>query len=619
MSDSKLNIIMEREASTELAGRSSLVSRGIAYLNSLSNPNPKLLWSFHGYGEKKGTGPGGRPFSFSVLPEHIPQELVEWRQWICWDFAWRDGRWRKSPVSPINGSLASELDASVWGSFDEAYAFACHHQLSGIGFVLSAEDPYVGVDLDDCRDENTGKIKAWALRIITLLDSYAEVSPSGTGVHILVRGTLPPATFYRPQSGYPEVYDRNQYLTFTGRRFIEVPESIEYRQEGIEETRSTLVNSRPSPMGQIRRWPSIRDMAISKDTILISTWDNCISALDPQTGRHKWYMQRSPVQHDLCLTINQHSFLVRKGDYLSSLDAEIGEERWRFQVEGPFVYASAHRGMAYIRELVRDGVECQHSRVSAVDAESGAVLWQVQTPAGFSDPIPYDETLWVQNSDDLMMLDASTGETHLHYPTLQTTVVRRTAESLIWQSEDSVSALDFATGQLLWHSHDWHDSLLSAASSSVVVLSGNGDVHNAGFEHVLDAISGEFRWSRPCRDEDTRLFLSKSLVELAFVGGETLTAIDARSGATLWRLATEAKPRLLSDNNGILFAVDGASLIAVDALSGRLLWTLPVFDKDAGSRSLGEIASESTPRFQVHDSTIYIVADHVLFAIAVSK
>jgi outer membrane protein assembly factor BamB len=152
-----------------------------------------------------------------------------------------------------------------------------------------------------------------------------------------------------------------------------------------------------------------------------------------------------------------------------------------------------------------------------------------------------------------------------------------------------------------------------------VILSGNGDVLNRSFEHVLDAVTGEFRWSRPCRDHDDRLFLSKSLVGLAFVGGHTLMAIDARSGATLWRLATEAKPRLLLENNGILFAVDGASLMAIDALSGRMLWTLPVYDKDAGSRSLGEIVAESMPRIEVHGSTVYIVADHVLFAITVSK
>jgi outer membrane protein assembly factor BamB len=109
------------------------------------------------------------------------------------------------------------------------------------------------------------------------------------------------------------------------------------------------------------------------------------------------------------------------------------------------------------------------------------------------------------------------------------------------------------------------------------------------------------------------------LVGLAFVGGETLTAIDARSGATLWSLATEAKPQLLSDNNGILFAVDGASLMAIDALTGRVRWRLPVYDRDAGSRSLGEIVAESTPRLQFHDSTIYIIADHVLFAVSVPE
>jgi putative DNA primase/helicase len=64
--------------------------------------------------------------------------------------------------------------------------------MHGIGYVFSAEDPYTGIDLDKCRDPETGTIEEWAQEIIISLRSYTEISPSGRGVHIIVRGKLPP-------------------------------------------------------------------------------------------------------------------------------------------------------------------------------------------------------------------------------------------------------------------------------------------------------------------------------------------------------------------------------------------------------------------------------------------
>src|SRR5207244_12523629 len=53
---------------------------------------------------------------------------------------------------------------------------------AGVGFVFSSDDPYTGVDLDKCRNPETGQIEEWAQGIIEQLDSYTESSQSGTGV-----------------------------------------------------------------------------------------------------------------------------------------------------------------------------------------------------------------------------------------------------------------------------------------------------------------------------------------------------------------------------------------------------------------------------------------------------
>ena len=49
----------------------------------------------------------------------------------------------------------------------------------------------VGFDFDIVRDPEFGIIDPWAQELIDELDGYAEVSPSGTGVKVIVRGELP--------------------------------------------------------------------------------------------------------------------------------------------------------------------------------------------------------------------------------------------------------------------------------------------------------------------------------------------------------------------------------------------------------------------------------------------
>ena len=118
---------------------------------------------------------------------------------------------------------------------DEAVKALTQHpdRFSGLGFVFSPEDPYCGIDLDNCRDPQTGKIKLWASEILHAIDSYAEVSPSGTGVKIWAKATLPSAVKAHvdhnghpvpPISGKPspradgavEIYSSGRYFTVTG-------------------------------------------------------------------------------------------------------------------------------------------------------------------------------------------------------------------------------------------------------------------------------------------------------------------------------------------------------------------------------------------------------------------
>src|SRR5262249_51553706 len=73
------------------------------------------------------------------------------------------------------------------------------------GFAFKEGGGLCGVDLDRCRDAHTGGLAKWALVVLRMLNSYAEVSPSGAGVKVVVRGSLP---FPDGQTGTRRPIDR---------------------------------------------------------------------------------------------------------------------------------------------------------------------------------------------------------------------------------------------------------------------------------------------------------------------------------------------------------------------------------------------------------------------------
>src|SRR5215217_4409248 len=152
------------------------------------------------------------------------------RQWLCWRIEERNGELTKVPYTPRTGQRADSTAPDTWGGYDEAASACKDHSYAGIGFVFTPEDDLCGVDLDKCLDSETGEIESWAWKIIEELDSYTEISPSGTGVHILVRGELPAG---RNRKGRFEAYDRSRYFTVTGKHLAGTPRTIERRQEEL--------------------------------------------------------------------------------------------------------------------------------------------------------------------------------------------------------------------------------------------------------------------------------------------------------------------------------------------------------------------------------------------------
>ncbi|EMA52022.1 phage NrS-1 polymerase family protein [Halococcus salifodinae] len=189
-----------------------------------------------------------------IHTEHVPTRLAEREQWICWREAEREGKPTKLPIDPLVGELASTTDPTTWTDFETAieYADRTATDADGIGYVFAAHDPFVGVDLDGCRDPETEVGDEWAVEVINRLDSYTEVSPSGTGYHVLVRGDL--AT-QRRRKGDVEMYDTARFFTVTGEHVDGTPTEVVERSEALGaiqreylgETGSETSDERSSP------------------------------------------------------------------------------------------------------------------------------------------------------------------------------------------------------------------------------------------------------------------------------------------------------------------------------------------------------------------------------------
>ena len=106
--------------------------------------------------------------------------------------------------------------------------------IGGIGFVLSPDDPYCIVDLSGCRNPETGEIEPWARGVIDRLNSYTELSPSGLGVHIILRGRLPGSgRSIKRGTGKVQLRGERYFFTMTGQHMAGTPTAIRGRKREL--------------------------------------------------------------------------------------------------------------------------------------------------------------------------------------------------------------------------------------------------------------------------------------------------------------------------------------------------------------------------------------------------
>lgn len=149
--------------------------------------------------------------------DNFPEELTKIDNWCVWKYEKRNNQKpTKVPYNAQTGQRAKSNDSNTWSSFESAMYVYNSGDADGIGFFF--QEPYVGIDIDDASDD-VHRFKAGDHKdnIVSefheAFKSYTEISPSGTGIHIIVKGKIPGD---RRRKKNVEMYENGRFFTMTG-------------------------------------------------------------------------------------------------------------------------------------------------------------------------------------------------------------------------------------------------------------------------------------------------------------------------------------------------------------------------------------------------------------------
>lgn len=200
--------------------------------------------------------------------DNIPYELRALNQWVV-------AGSNKLPINPRTGQAAAVDDPSTWSSFDEARQSGYMH----VGFVLSRDDPYTIIDLDS--PQTPEQITRHQM-ILATFDSYAEVSQSGQGIHIIVRGNIPSGR----RRDRVEVYSDGRYMICTGmllnhRPIVDQQAVLDMLVREMPETRTTELIESDATLDDATLW-QMASGAVNADKFT-SLWNGEFSEYGSQS------------------------------------------------------------------------------------------------------------------------------------------------------------------------------------------------------------------------------------------------------------------------------------------------------------------------------------------------
>lgn len=189
--------------------------------------------------------------------ELIPDELKAMPRWVCWravpDPKSHSGI-SKQPVNPRTGGMARSNDPTTWTDFETAAAAAVDY--AGIGFMFY-ESGYIGIDIDDRPSEITDYRNGIRDNIFgqmnDVLQTYAEFSQSGNGIHFIGRGSLPDKDFNNHDAGV-EMYTGARFFVMTGNlctEYVDIADITETVKPYYEKYRTKSKSKASTPAEQL--------------------------------------------------------------------------------------------------------------------------------------------------------------------------------------------------------------------------------------------------------------------------------------------------------------------------------------------------------------------------------
>lgn len=182
-----------------------------------------------------------------------PADMTECDQFVLYRAERINGRFTKVPYA-TSGRKASSTDSRTWASFEAVLAVlkAQPGRYSGIGFVFEESNNFTFIDVDHCLDAEQNLAPCVTGLVERFSDSFMEVSPSGTGLHIFVRGRIPtnlPGILLSESGVSIEMYSRARYATLTGRIFRGAPLQLEDHAADLARIYERLTS------GKQKTWP----------------------------------------------------------------------------------------------------------------------------------------------------------------------------------------------------------------------------------------------------------------------------------------------------------------------------------------------------------------------------
>jgi len=179
---------------------------------------------------------------------NIPAELKALKQWCVFRtyLDQESGKNKKAIISPVDGKFAKSNEPETWDEFNKAEYFRKRFRYKGLTFALDKGITFI--DLDHAIDKESGEIiSPEAKRLLELLpDTFAERSVSGTGIHILFKGTLPDDALKRNDEKGIEIYSERRFICMTGDLIDNRGELLDY-SDRIADIAYEFTGKRPPP------------------------------------------------------------------------------------------------------------------------------------------------------------------------------------------------------------------------------------------------------------------------------------------------------------------------------------------------------------------------------------